>query len=529
MAKKFNISVIDFETDPFEFGAEIAPFCAGFYDGKNYEDFWGDDCMVRLVEFLHTLKTPHYIYAHNGGKFDFVFLLRAGMLDNPIKIIHGRIVSAKIGIHTIRDSFSILPVPLSAHKKDDIDYNVMKRSQRDKYKADILHYLAKDCEYLHEFVMGFIERFGIKLTAPSMAYSELKKITPQVQTNESFDNLFRQYYYGGRVEFFEQGIIDGDFKVYDVNSMYPFVMKTFNHPKGANCVATRTKPDARGFLPGILADKVYFAEIEAISEGALPLREKTGLSFPHSRSNSDTITFLACSHEIQAGLETGRLKAIKYKAIWFFSQSQTLGDFVDVFYEERLQAKANGDKSRDLLAKLVLNSAYGKFGMNPREFYDYVLSSSHVDGFECYADYGDFSIWRRPAPVSRFNNVAIAASITSAARATLMRGMASAERVIYCDTDSLICAGMDVSHSASKLGDWKLEAECTRAAIAGKKLYALFDSEGECVKLASKGVRLSPADIIRVCKGETVSWKKESPSLGLSGATKYIQRDVKMT
>lgn len=522
-----RIAVIDFETDPFEFGGTIAPFCAGFFDGVIYREFWGDDCMTQLADYLKSIETPLYIFAHNGGKFDFMFLLRAGLLDNPLKIIHGRIVSAKMGIHTLRDSYAILPVPLSAHAKDEFDYSKMKRSQREKNRADILHYLASDCENLYSFVMKFIDRFGLKLTAASMAYGELKKISPQVQTGEFFDDKFRAFYFGGRVECFEKGIIKGNFNVYDVNSMYPHVMRDCDHPDGAEYVATPTKPDSRGFLPGRLHGLVYFAEIEAVSFGALPVREKTGLDFPNSKSPRE---FFACSHEIQAGIETGKLSRIKYKRLFYFKKIQRFSEFVDTYYAERLEAKKAGDKSRDLLTKLVLNSSYGKFAMNPREFFDYQIIDGHEKGEgELYADYGDFTIWRSPAPVSRFNNVAVAASITSAARAVLMRAIAKAERPIYCDTDSIICAALDLSHDSKKLGAWKHEATATVAGIAGKKMYALFDGAGECVKLASKGVRLSGDDIMRLCAGETINYKKESPALGLNGATRYIERAVRMT
>lgn len=528
--KKYKVAVIDFETDPFEFGADIQPFVAGFFDGTEYRDFWGDDCQTKLVEFLHTLKTPHYIYAHNGGKFDFMFLLRGGFLDNPLKIINGRIVSVKLGIHTLRDSYAILPVPLKAHQKEEFDYSHMKKNAREKYRKDILHYLASDCENLFSFVMEFIDRFGMKLTAASMAYSELKKFSPQVMTGEGFDSKFREFYYGGRVECFEKGIIEGNFKVFDVNSMYPYVMANFNHPKGADYVSSVSKPDGAGFLPGKLKGLVYFARIRAVSLGALPIREKTGISFPASRAEN---SFMACSHEIQAGIETGKLSRVKYDTIHYFKQTQNFSPFVTSHYEERLEAKASGDKTRDLLVKLILNSSSGKFAMNPREFWDYEIVTGHSratnPGAEIYADYGDFSIWRTRAPLSRFNHVAIAASITSAARATLLRGISKADRAIYCDTDSLICAGLDADHSGANLGAWKLEGECSRAAIGGKKMYALFNDAGECVKMASKGVRLAPEDILRVCRGEVIHWQKESPAFSLSGATRYIERDVRMT
>jgi hypothetical protein len=532
--KKPRFATIDFETDPFEFGADIAPFCAGFFDGKVYEDFWGDDCMVQLARFLETIKEPLYLYAHNGGKFDFMFMLRDGLIENPLKIINGRIVSAKIGIHTLRDSYAILPVPLRAYAKDDFDYGKMLKKNREKHKNDILHYLARDCEYLHEFVGHFIEAHGIKLTAAAMAYGELKKLHPQSETSEHFDAKFRPWYFGGRVECIESGILTDEFKVFDVNSMYPSVMRNFNHPLGDVHINLKTvTPDEFGFLPGARRDAVYFADIVAVSNGALPERTKTGISFPRSKVAR---RFSACSHEIQAGIEVGALRVLKYETVNCFQRFQRFAEFVDLFMGERLAAKARGDKAGDLLAKLTLNSSYGKAGMNPRTFRDYHIEFSQRrpaqdDGpqWELHTDYGDFILWDRPtAARARFNNVAIAASITSAARATLMRALAVADRPVYCDTDSIICRGLALEHSASKLGAWKLEAEGDRIAIAGKKLYALM-SGAECVKIASKGVRLSAAEVFRVAGGEIVTYKKEAPALGLNGATRYIERRIRAT
>jgi DNA polymerase elongation subunit (family B) len=278
---------------------------------------------------------------------------------------------------------------------------------------------------------------------------------------------------------------------------------------------------------------VYFADIVAISRGALPVRTKTGISFPDSPTPQK---FSACSHEIQAGIETGRLKVVKFEAVHFFVKSQNFAAFVDEFMAERVAAKSRGDKAGDILAKLTLNSSYGKFGMNPRTFRDYHIQFDQkrpaADGgpaWELHTDYGDFILWDRPTSArARFNNVAIAASITSAARAVLLRALAVAVRPVYCDTDSIICADLPLEHSASKLGAWKLEAEGDRIAVAGKKLYALM-SGAECVKIASKGVRLTAAEVFSVAGGDVVTYKKESPAMGLDGQTRYIERRIKAT
>jgi hypothetical protein len=50
------------------------------------------------------------------------------------------------------------------------------------------------------------------------------------------------------------------------------------------------------------------------------------------------------------------------------------------------------------------------------------------------------------------------------------------DRPIYCDTDSIICEAFGGNLHDTELGGWKIEAEGDYAAIAGKKLYAVFDN-----------------------------------------------------
>ena len=116
--KDYITSVADFETDPFLHGRKPEPFSCGFYDGETYQEFWGADCAAQLMRYISSLKRPRRIYMHNGGKFDFFYII--GFLENPVRIINGRIVSAKFGIHEFRDSYAIIPVPLKAYDKDDI-------------------------------------------------------------------------------------------------------------------------------------------------------------------------------------------------------------------------------------------------------------------------------------------------------------------------------------------------------------------------------------------------------------------------
>ena len=521
-----RIGVIDFETDPFLYGRVPRPFAAGFYDGKDFKYFWGEGCARALVDYLDSLPGKWLIYAHNGGKFDFHFLL--DWLENPIKIISSRIVSCSLGRHELRDSYAAIPIPLGAYQKSEIDYALFEPEKRDAHKTAILNYLEDDCVFLHSLVTAFIGRFGTALTIGGAAMKTLKSIHKVEPRNQSHDAKYRPYYFGGRVQCFKYGVFDGPVKIYDVNSMYPAVMKNERHPTGARYLNVRnTICDREGEIAGMAGAAFYFAQVQAtITGGGLPVREKMGLDFSHKSG-----VFFTTSHELRLLHAHGLIKV--HKVLFAAAPYETISfaDYVDKFSAEKIDAKKRGDKTAEIFAKLLLNSAYGKFAQNPENYKDWIIERGDTipDAPYQLEKTGDgFALWSRPSKAHNYHDVATAASITSAARATLLRGLLSAVNPIYCDTDSIICADMGpgADIDPARLGAWKLEGEGSRVAVAGKKLYAVFNDAGECIKKASKGAVFSGGEILRLTRGEVVRWKNDAPTFSLQKPPSFIDRDI---
>ena len=110
-----------------------------------------------------------------------------------------------------------------------------------------------------------------------------------------------------------------------------------------------------------------------------------------------------------------------------------------------------------------------------------------------------------------------------------MRAIAGSKRAVYCDTDSIICEELNgVEIDPAKLGAWKFEGDGDEMAIAGKKLYALFDA-GAPVKWASKGTKLAPEQIRKIALGGEVLWQSDAPNFSLTGTTKFVARVAKRT
>lgn len=552
-----RVATFDTETDPFAPGRVVKPFTCGLYltDTQEYFDFWGDDCIQQFILFLSTNFEPGElaIFVHNGGNFDFYFLLDYFVKGHSPFIINGRLVRVEICDQEFRDSYAMIPVALGAYDKDAIDYRCMERGFREIFKVKIREYQKRDCTALAELVTNWLDMFGNKKTMASVALPMLRSYQGFETLSEHTDKEMRPYYFGGRNQCFATGIIKGDWKIYDINSSYPNVMRRYNHPIS----------DKPIFEPRITS-RTHFAYIRAWSLGALPVRTKTGaLNFPIG-----TYDFYACIHEIKAGLETKTLKIKKVYHSIYFEQEANFAPFIDTYYDLRMQASAQGDEIRKLFYKLVMNSSYGKFAQDPRKYENWLFDPVEIPTpFHCAECFDKISkgeykekcklcsegttdpygwylhttregtyIYASPQRVRNgsFFNVATAASITSAARAELLRGIQAATRPVYCDTDSVICEHLESTSDngiildEKLLGAWKPESMGDSLAIAGKKLYALF-CEGEPIKKASKGVRLTADEILRVANGETIEYPSLVPKFKLDGSAQFVTRSINAT
>lgn len=540
--KKQKIAVIDFETDPFLHGRLPVPFAWGFYDGERYIEHWqsnaweSNECVDVLVNFLLDQDDEYLILAHNGGKFDFLFFI--DKLSGTIRIVNGRILQAQIGQHTIRDSYAILPVPLAqAGGKLEIDYKLMERTCREDHKAEILHYLKADCISLYDLCVAFYEEFGDSLTIGSTAMKELKKFHPYDTFTPAMDKSFRPYYFGGRCQCFEVGVIDAPIETVDLNSSYPFTMKSMLHPISASHWTTAK-----------IGPHTAFVTWEGENFNGVPVRTKTGLDF-----TCPSGIFHTTIHEFNAGLETGTIAPKRVLEAVHFENMVSFDTFIEHFYTSRLKAKADKDIFHDIFYKLVLNSAYGKFAQSPENFEDSIIlpygdlpDASWFGDIEEYLwsecakfTHGHYTIWSKPSKKKTYFNVATAASITGGSRATLLRGLAATERPLYCDTDSIFYVGNFGGKCDDKtLGAWKHEYTGSQMAIAGKKLYALMGDklnketglmEYGCLKKASKGTQLNPLAIFMIARGDTCETRNDAPAFKLDGKHQFIRRNIRRT
>lgn len=537
-------AVIDSETDPFLKGRIPEPFVWGFYDGYEFRHYT-HDTVHSLIKDISEKKI--IVYAHNGGRFDYHFLLPYMEAYDHIKIINGRLAQFFIDKAEFRDSFNILPVALKkfelvdAHgetiKKQEFDYSLMEKEERYKPETweSIIDYLRDDCVTLYEAIKQFQSEYGRHLTQAGAAMAQWKKISKiniPKSTGDYFEK-FKPYYYGGRVQCFRHGIIESDFSVFDINSAYPYAMLSL-HPYGLDYVEESES--------GVIRENGFY-RIRARSMGAYPYREKTGLAFP---DDGEIREFNITGWELQAAIDTGTAGNPEILSCIYHLETQSFSEYIEHFYQKRLTAKATGDSAGDLFAKLLMNSLYGKFGANPENYAEYVICPSSDmeellkpdNDFKMSGELGPWLLGERGLEDEemRYYNVATAASITGYVRAYLWRAICSTgiDNVLYCDTDSIAtCDTGDSLDTGKELGKWKHEGEFDRAGIAGKKMYIFRGkkrgNKPREYKTASKGVKLTNAQLWKVAGGTPVIYEPENPTFSVHAPPRFVSRKITLT
>ena len=572
----------DCETDPFFSGRVPRPFIWGLYNGKNYWTFRDTSDFVAFISNIECI-----VYAHNGGKFDWIYLLPF-VKSTKAQVINGRIVAMKIGKAELRDSFSIIPEALKKFgDKLEIEYWKLEKSVRDKYMPEIEEYLYRDCKVLFDAVKQYRDIAGKHKTIASNALTFCKKLgIDPGKTNHRFDRKFRRFYYGGRCECFQPGT-HHDIYMLDIHSAYPFAM-IHDHATGSNFVMQDDFED-------MTTEEIQrsFIVIECTSRGAFPLRTKTGLIFPHEYNR-----FSITGWEYIVAKEFGLISDEKIITVFATDETITFKPYINHWFQFKADHSAKDEKGNRIdpvnytIGKIMQNSLYGKLAQDIEHYFDYRFEEAGTaicheksfnkndwcercnqpgkdHGWELYTEFEDHEIHRRESlwkykhelgdeweGKGLYNNVATGASINGFTRAHLLRAIHTIgiEHVIYCDTDSIYCsAKADISAipQTDALGDWELEDRAPIGHFAGKKLYGVKTSKGT-PKIAAKGSRLSSKLITkiidgeeiqyieddqnlaferikRIAAGETIQWINHAPTFSIDGSAKFVHRNIRAT
>jgi hypothetical protein len=220
-------------------------------------------------------------------------------------------------------------------------------------------YCEQDTEILLQALLALQTELGeLRPTAPSIAmhYFQRHFLKGKYWIDREKDSHFRDAYYGGRVEVYRMSQIPLINFTYDINSLYPYVMRdgTFPNP---NTMRHIEKPDLECFL-SILETCEGMAKLTVRTEhteiGYLPIkRPDKKVIFPEG-----LFTGSWCFPEIRYALATGKVEIEEIHYVTYGERMDSpFKDFVDFCYPR----KSNGKGFVRELYKLIMNSLYGKF------------------------------------------------------------------------------------------------------------------------------------------------------------------------
>jgi len=460
----------------------------GVFDGIHYTPF------TNVEEFLAFILCEKYRnwhwFAHFGGRYDvnfiFDFIRRFPDVYETSFYCSGSMVlrlTIKRGnfVCHLLDSFRLLPAKLALlgtsfdveHKKGEIDFDKIELND------ELLAYNESDCRCLYECIKKFYQKVEVQAdtyASTAMMYWKKNYLRKDLlHPSEEIKEFVREGYHGGRVEVYKH---EGhNINAFDVNSMYPFCMlQKIPYAFKGTCKNLDIGDDYYGFARVIIhVPECYIPP--------LPLRLDR-LYFP-----TGIITGVWSFEEIRNAERLGA-KVLKVLEGYSFYTEYLFVDYVNDLY----QWKVSGNETQRTIAKLLLNSLYGKFGQKPEKEM-YCLERNAPAGstiiFDAEGKPTEFAKYSKRSNGSHLLPH-ISAAITSKARLELLKVLD--ENSYYCDTDSCFTSNT-MPIWTKQLGSW--EPQGTGHGIFYQpKLYYF---EGKC---KAKGINSKSQDIQKFIDGE---------------------------
>jgi len=412
-----------------------------------------------------------------------------------VDVYYGNKSKGRVKKFTIYDSLKKLPMPVKAIAKSfglpimkgDIDYHTYRPVGHVLTKEESA-YLRNDVEIVARAL--YIQMEENKLTAMTVGSDALDNFKLSLDENNKkskrlfdyhfptfnveLDNEFRPAYKGGFtwVNPKWQGIPVGKGMVFDVNSLYPAMMRYKVLPYG-DPIPFNGKYEEDEKHP-LYIQKMRFRF--DLKEGHIPtIQIKGNLSWRQNEyltsSNGEVEDFMLTNVDLKLIQDHYEIKEVEYFGGYKFRAKQGMFDtYIDYWTEQKKQAKKDKNLGLYQLSKLMLNSLYGKFASNPKVTGKYP-SYNKETGVVKYK-LKEVDEFKDPVytPMGCF--------ITAYAREMTIRTAQSVfDRILYCDTDSIHILGTEIPEKIkhmihdSDLGMWAHESSFARAKFVRQKTY----------------------------------------------------------
>ena len=359
-----------------------------------------------FFEFVKSENNPE-IYFHNlkfDGEFIIYYLLSHDFkhiqnkkekedktfltLISELGMFYSIEVFFEVGNRKVKkvkflDSLKIIPFSVDQIAKSfnleisklKLDYN-KERSRNHIMTEEEKAYISNDVKIVSQALNVLMNQKLNKMTAGSNALNDFKQIINKYKFNHYFPELtkeadkdIRKAYKGGFTFLNNcyKNQITGEGVVLDVNSLYPSIMRS-----------ERLLPFGEGiFFEGKYEkDNVYPLYIQSINcsfevkEGMIPTIQ---LKDDHYKwkflpneyvesSGNEIINLVLTNVDLELFFEHYNVYDLQYLNGWKFKGiSGIFNDYIDKWIKVKNESTISGNKGMRTLAKLMLNSLYGKF------------------------------------------------------------------------------------------------------------------------------------------------------------------------
>jgi hypothetical protein len=264
----------------------------------------------------------------------------------------------------------------------NLEWNFLEVSQ---------NYILGDCKALHQIMVKFCDTLVVQfpvdplsvLSAPSAAFKIWRTVQlPRLHEeghrvydlSKTLDNLFRKAYHGGIVDVYRPHLI-GEGWYYDVNSLYPTAM-SMPMPVGM--------PQNQLISIGEFQENLFFGYIEATVKapdpsthagyiGLLPIKHQGRFICPTGQFRGYFF-----SEELRFALQNGYSIIQIHNAIGFKRGFNCLKSLINTLNDMKVQAQLNGKPTIRNIAQLLMNSMYGRFGMNVDDIIHDIMNKNEI-------------------------------------------------------------------------------------------------------------------------------------------------------
>jgi hypothetical protein len=468
----------------------------------------------QFFDYLMTIQKNSIVYFHNlsfDGEFILWYLIENGYVnvngDETMSTKSFSNITTDMGMHyqikvmlptdtriEFKCSYRLMPLSIEnigkmvgVNKlKENHNYEEIKNYETlNHVPQEELKYIQNDVEILRKLILKLDEFNITDMTMSSSSYSNWKKT--QYTLAKSFvkpddpyvNDIIDKSYKGGITMLNPQyvGKVFDDVISYDVNSLYPSQMLSHSMPYGEPRVfdtikEAKKEPKHKKFIYVVYVYRMVVLDgyhpFIGLSSGF------TFSSYAYDPFIEDTTLYLwEEEFKLFDDFYYGDYEIVRVLA--FRETNNVFTQYLNGWKQIKETTKDGVEKQ---IAKLMMNSLYGKFGQKDAR------TSKKLIGTKDDGKVLNYEIVESQSP---YKYRPIASYITSMSRCVLIKAIQmNANHFVYCDTDSLylkdIKKANGITISDNTIGAWKFESHYTAFKCLKAKCYIKTKDDGTIIR-----------------------------------------------